>query len=71
MTAAVAVEVIAENGTPRISRLCWRRGQPDGEVWPQSGLSESGEGEGTHVVHCGVEWGGFCQQEANRTSGWH
>lgn len=71
MTATVAVEVMAENVTLRISRLCWQRRQPDGVVWLQSGLSESSEGEGTHVVHCGVEWGGFCQQEADRTSKWH
>lgn len=67
MTAAAAVEVMAENVTLRISRLCWRRGQPDGVLRSQSGLSQSGEGEGTRVAHCGVEWGGFCQQEANRT----
>lgn len=60
VTAAAAVEVTAENVTLGISRLCSRRGQqPDGVVWSQSGLSESGEGEGTHVILCGLEWGAF------------
>lgn len=59
-TATAAVEVMAENVTLRISRLCWRLGQqPDGVVWSQSGLSESGEGAGTHVILCGLEWGTF------------
>lgn len=60
VTATAAVEVMAENVTLRISRLCWRRGwQPDGVVWSQSGLSQSGEGAGTHVILCGLEWGAF------------
>lgn len=69
VTATAAVEVMAENVTLGISRLCWRRGQqPDGVVWSQSGLSESGEGEGTHVILCGLEWGSiFVSKRQNRT----
>lgn len=64
MTPTVAIKVIAEIITPRFGRSCWRRGQPDGVVCPQSGLSESGEGEDTP---CGFEWRGCCQHKANRT----
>lgn len=59
MTSTVAIKVVAENITPRFSYSCWRRGQPDGVVCPQSG-----EGEDTH---CGFEWGGCCQHKAYTT----
>ncbi len=54
MTSTLAIKVIAGIITPRISCSCWQRGQLDGVVRPQSGLSESGEGEDTQVIHCWV-----------------
>lgn len=72
LTATAAVEVMAENVTLRISRLCWRRGQqPDGVVWSQSGLSESGEGAGTHVILCGLEWGAFLSAKGKTRPVYH
>lgn len=53
VTSIVAVKVIAAI-TPRISCSRWQRGQLDGVVCPQSGLSESGEGEETQVIRCWV-----------------
>lgn len=54
MTSTAAIKVKAGIITPRISCSCWQRGQLDGVVCPQSGLSESGEGEDTQVIHCWV-----------------
>jgi len=54
VTSRVVGKVIAETIILRISCSCWQRGQLDGVVRPQSGLSESGEGEGAQVIHCGV-----------------
>lgn len=72
VTATAAVEVVAENVTLRISRLCWRRGQqPDGVVWSQSGLSEAGEGAGTHVILCGLEWGAFLSARGKTRPAYH
>lgn len=72
VTATAAVEVMAENVTLRISRLCWRRGQqPDGVVWSQSGLSESGEGAGTHVILRDLEWGAFLSAKGKTRPVYH
>lgn len=67
MTSGVAAKVTAEMITYRISCSCLQRGQLDRVVCPQSGLSESGEGEDTGHPIVGFEWGGICQHETKRT----
>lgn len=54
-TSAVASKVRAGIVTPwnRLLALA-ERGQLDGALRPQSGLSESGEGGDTRVIHCWV-----------------